>query len=173
MECEAWPCFSIWMISPTGCKFPTYLKTPSRSAKWMEDPCSVNSPRRILSFSKNRRAHVPPPDSDDRSPTGFGVSAEHGTKLSEVYGFVGSITTVVATGEFQLLHFLGFFAHRYFNSLQSSSCKTRLVSHIQILAQNFYRWILWDCLNSKLKGKMWCDDWMNHKTQIYQLRIIS
>ncbi|KAL3833015.1 hypothetical protein ACJIZ3_007751 [Penstemon smallii] len=60
----------------------------------MEERCSVNSPRRILSFSRNRRANVSFSDSDDRSPT---TSLEHGPKLSEVYGFVGSITTVVAT----------------------------------------------------------------------------
>ncbi|KAI3462114.1 hypothetical protein Pfo_018777 [Paulownia fortunei] len=63
----------------------------------MEERCSVNSPRRTLSFSKNRRASVSFPDVDHRSPTGFGVSGEHGPKLSEVYGFVGSITTVVST----------------------------------------------------------------------------
>ncbi|KAK6154181.1 hypothetical protein DH2020_013820 [Rehmannia glutinosa] len=63
----------------------------------MEERCSVNSPRRILSFSKNRRASVSFPDVDHRSPAGFGVSGDHGPKLSEVYGFVGSITTVVST----------------------------------------------------------------------------
>ncbi|KAK4414331.1 Phosphatidylinositol N-acetylglucosaminyltransferase subunit P [Sesamum alatum] len=63
----------------------------------MEERCSVNSPRRILSFSRNRRANVSVPSVDDRSSTGFGVSGEHGPKPSEVYGFVGSITTVVST----------------------------------------------------------------------------
>ncbi|KAG8391441.1 hypothetical protein BUALT_Bualt01G0188100 [Buddleja alternifolia] len=63
----------------------------------MEERCSVNSPRRILSFSRNRRANVSFQDADDRSPTGFGVSGDHGPKPSEVYGFVGSITTVVTT----------------------------------------------------------------------------
>ncbi|KAL7094474.1 hypothetical protein ACP275_11G105600 [Erythranthe tilingii] len=57
----------------------------------MEERCSVNSPRRILSFSRNRRAKVSFPDADHRSPT------DQGPKLSEVYGFVGSITTVVST----------------------------------------------------------------------------
>ncbi|KAL6566497.1 hypothetical protein OROGR_002112 [Orobanche gracilis] len=66
----------------------------------MEERCSVNSPRRLLSFSKNRRASVTFPDTDHRSPPGFSVSGDHGPKLSEVYGFVGSITTVVATGTF-------------------------------------------------------------------------
>ncbi|KAL2463758.1 Phosphatidylinositol N-acetylglucosaminyltransferase [Forsythia ovata] len=65
----------------------------------MDEPCSVNSPRRVLSFSKNRRAKVSFPDPDNRasSSSGFGVSGEHGPKPSEVYGFVGSITAVVAT----------------------------------------------------------------------------
>ncbi|CAK9178985.1 unnamed protein product [Ilex paraguariensis] len=62
----------------------------------MEDPRSVNSPRRTLSFTKDRRATVSFPDSDDGA-SGFGVSGEHGPKPSEVYGFVGSISTVVAT----------------------------------------------------------------------------
>ncbi|CAK9318922.1 unnamed protein product [Citrullus colocynthis] len=56
----------------------------------MEDLCSVSSPRRILSVSKRRRA------SDEKAP-GFGLSGDHGPKPSEVYGFVGSISTVVAT----------------------------------------------------------------------------
>ncbi|KAK4738464.1 hypothetical protein AABB24_022054 [Solanum stoloniferum] len=64
--------------------------------KGWEDPRSVNSPRRILSFSKNRKATVFFPDPDDRD-SGFGVSGDQGPKTSEVYGFVGSITTVVAT----------------------------------------------------------------------------
>ncbi|KAL8538329.1 hypothetical protein ACS0TY_000350 [Phlomoides rotata] len=63
----------------------------------MEERCSVNSPRRILSFSKNRRANMSFPNVDHRSLTELGVSGEHGPKLSEVYGFVGSITTVVFT----------------------------------------------------------------------------
>jgi hypothetical protein len=63
----------------------------------MEDPHSVSSPRRILSLSKKRRSTVSSLDADDRA-SGFGVSGEHGPKPSEVYGFVGSITTVVATG---------------------------------------------------------------------------
>lgn len=63
----------------------------------MENRCSVSSPRRILSFSENRRATVFFPDPDEKASS-FGVSGEHGPKPSEVYGFVGSITTVVATG---------------------------------------------------------------------------
>ncbi|KAL2490162.1 Phosphatidylinositol N-acetylglucosaminyltransferase [Abeliophyllum distichum] len=68
----------------------------------MDEPCSVNSPRRVLSFSKNRRANVSFPDPENRasSSLGIGVSGEHGPKPSEVYGFVGSITAVVATDEF-------------------------------------------------------------------------
>ncbi|KAL3516758.1 hypothetical protein ACH5RR_023660 [Cinchona calisaya] len=82
----------------------------------MEDPLSVNSPRRILSFSKNRRATGSFLYRDDRG-SGFGVSGEHGPKPSEVYGFVGSISTVVATVIFLVwayvpdnwLHFVGIF----------------------------------------------------------------
>ncbi|EEF41839.1 phosphatidylinositol N-acetylglucosaminyltransferase subunit P isoform X2 [Ricinus communis] len=62
----------------------------------MEEHYSVNSPRRVLSFSKRKRATVSFLDPDDRA-SGFGVSGEHGPKTSEVYGFVGSITTIVAT----------------------------------------------------------------------------
>ena len=59
----------------------------------------MNSPRRILSFSKRTTtASVSFVDPDEKTNSGFGVSGEHGTKPSEVYGFVGSITTVVATG---------------------------------------------------------------------------
>ena len=65
----------------------------------MEDTRSVNSPRRTLSFSKNRRATVSFPDPDDKV-SGIDVSGDHGPKSSEVYGFVGSISTVVATGPF-------------------------------------------------------------------------
>ncbi|XP_042499518.1 phosphatidylinositol N-acetylglucosaminyltransferase subunit P-like [Macadamia integrifolia] len=60
----------------------------------MADSYSVNSPRRTLSLSK--RATVSFTDPEDKVP-GFAVSEEHGPKPSEVYGFVGSITTVVAT----------------------------------------------------------------------------
>ncbi|XP_057980372.1 phosphatidylinositol N-acetylglucosaminyltransferase subunit P [Malania oleifera] len=62
----------------------------------MADLRSVSSPRRILSFNKRRRATVFVSDPDDKA-SGFGLSGDHGPKTSEVYGFVGSITTVVAT----------------------------------------------------------------------------
>ncbi|KAH0726272.1 hypothetical protein KY290_002097 [Solanum tuberosum] len=74
----------------------TFLYIVMLEDKGWEDPRSVNSPRRILSFSKNRKATVFFPDPDDRD-SGFGVSGDQGPKTSEVYGFVGSITTVVAT----------------------------------------------------------------------------
>ena len=45
-------------------------------------------------------------DSDDKNNSASGLSADHGPKPSEVYGFVGSITTVVATGFFfPLIHY--------------------------------------------------------------------
>ncbi|PIA32594.1 hypothetical protein AQUCO_04400056v1 [Aquilegia coerulea] len=55
---------------------------------------SMNSPRRILSLSKNRATSFLVPD---EKVSGFAVSEEHGPKPSEVYGFVGSISIVVAT----------------------------------------------------------------------------
>lgn len=82
----------------------------------MEDQYSVSSPRRILSLSKRKRATVYFQDPDDKG-SGFGVAGEHGLKTSEVYGFVGSITTIVATVIFlvwayvpePLLHSIGVF----------------------------------------------------------------
>ncbi|KAF8380665.1 hypothetical protein HHK36_028155 [Tetracentron sinense] len=61
----------------------------------MADFSSLNSPKRILSLTKER-ATVSFPDPDDKV-SGFAVSEEHGPKPSEVYGFVGSISTVVTT----------------------------------------------------------------------------
>ncbi|KAK2974246.1 hypothetical protein RJ640_016732 [Escallonia rubra] len=65
--------------------------------KAAEDPRSVSSPRRVLSFSKNRRATVSFPDSDEKASK-FRPSRDHGPNPSEVYGFVGAISTVVVTG---------------------------------------------------------------------------
>uniref|UniRef100_A0A9I9EBS0 PIG-P domain-containing protein n=1 Tax=Cucumis melo TaxID=3656 RepID=A0A9I9EBS0_CUCME len=65
----------------------------------MADSCSVSSPRRILSVSKRRKAR------DEKGP-GFGLSGEHGPKPSEVYGFVGSISTVVATAIYLIWAYL-------------------------------------------------------------------
>ncbi|GAB2300295.1 hypothetical protein Dimus_034331 [Dionaea muscipula] len=62
----------------------------------MTDSCSVSSPRRTLSLSRKRRGSISFPEPKDRT-SGFGLSGEHGPKPAEVYGFVGSITTVVAT----------------------------------------------------------------------------
>lgn len=67
----------------------------------MEDPRSVNSPRRVLSLSRKRKGTLSFPEPDDKA-SGFGPSGEHGPKPSEVYGFVGSISTVVATGILRL-----------------------------------------------------------------------
>lgn len=58
----------------------------------MGDPYSVNSPRRQLSLSKRRKESPSFSKVDE-----FGSSGQHGPKPSEVYGFVGAITTVVAT----------------------------------------------------------------------------
>lgn len=64
----------------------------------MSESLSVSSPRRILSLSK-RRTTVAFGDSDDKLSR-VGVSQDQSPKPSEVYGFVGSITTIVATGFF-------------------------------------------------------------------------
>eukprot|EP00268_Persea_americana_P026003 TRINITY_DN2535_c1_g1_i1.p1 TRINITY_DN2535_c1_g1~~TRINITY_DN2535_c1_g1_i1.p1 ORF type:complete len:133 (+),score=17.22 TRINITY_DN2535_c1_g1_i1:171-569(+) len=82
---------------------------------------SVSSPRRMLSLSKER-ASVSLLDPDEKA-SAFAVSEEHGPKPSEVYGFVGSISAVVATAIFlawayipeNWLHFLGitYYPSRY------------------------------------------------------------
>ncbi|XP_022146985.1 phosphatidylinositol N-acetylglucosaminyltransferase subunit P-like [Momordica charantia] len=82
----------------------------------MENLRSVSSPRRTLSLSKKRTASVFFSYRDDKAP-GFGLSGDHGPKPSEVYGFVGSISTVVATVVFLIwayvpdswLHSVGIF----------------------------------------------------------------
>ncbi|CAA6668174.1 unnamed protein product [Spirodela intermedia] len=67
----------------------------------MEDSPSsftVSSPRRTLSLLKRERraAAWPLPDQERK---GAGAGAPVGPKPSEVYGFVGAISTVIATGE--------------------------------------------------------------------------
>lgn len=82
----------------------------------MDDSHSVNSPRRVLSLSRKRKETLVFPEHDDQA-SGFGVSGEHGPKPSEVCGFVGSISTVVATAIFLIwgyapdrwLHTIGIF----------------------------------------------------------------
>ncbi|CAN8317281.1 unnamed protein product [Cochlearia groenlandica] len=64
----------------------------------MEEAHSVNSPRRVLSFSKQKKLGFQ--DSESRKPSPFRSSSSsqvQGPKPAEVYGFVGSISTVVAT----------------------------------------------------------------------------
>ncbi|KAL0720758.1 hypothetical protein Bca4012_035357 [Brassica carinata] len=64
----------------------------------MEEAHSVNSPRRVLSFSKRRKQKpFGFQDSDNIRSSTLRASQVHGPKPSEVYGFVGSISTVVAT----------------------------------------------------------------------------
>ncbi|XP_071735951.1 phosphatidylinositol N-acetylglucosaminyltransferase subunit P-like isoform X3 [Rutidosis leptorrhynchoides] len=63
----------------------------------MEDQRSFNSPRRTLSYSRNRGATFSVFETDNKAASGVGVSGEHGPNPSEVYGFVGAISTVVAT----------------------------------------------------------------------------
>ncbi|KAG9458473.1 hypothetical protein H6P81_002981 [Aristolochia fimbriata] len=78
---------------------------------------SVTSPRRMLSLSKER-ATVSLSDLDSEEKV-----EEHGLKPSEVYGFVGSITTLITTALFftwayvpePWLHYLGitYYPSRY------------------------------------------------------------
>ncbi|KAG4381189.1 hypothetical protein GLYMA_15G092700v4 [Glycine max] len=109
-ECEFWarvgsPSRTVYSISfcpkPFRVNFVMYAlismsKSVSGNGCDMESPHSQNSPRRTLSLSKKRRATASCFDPDEIS-SGFGLSGDHGPKPSEVYGFVGSITTVVAT----------------------------------------------------------------------------
>ncbi|XP_011093473.1 phosphatidylinositol N-acetylglucosaminyltransferase subunit P [Sesamum indicum] len=66
----------------------------------MEGRSFLNIPRRILSFIQNGNgngnAGVPFSDADDQPPTGFSGSAKRGERHYEVYGLVGSVTTVFA-----------------------------------------------------------------------------
>ncbi|CAN6241412.1 unnamed protein product [Urochloa humidicola] len=54
----------------------------------------VRSPRQTVSLIRNRRPHR---DWDPSSKSPSFAARDHGPKPSEVYGFVGSITTVIAT----------------------------------------------------------------------------
>ncbi|KAH9612246.1 hypothetical protein KSS87_004203 [Heliosperma pusillum] len=67
----------------------------------MADLPPVNSPRRVLSLSRTRRDAGSFLDVEDKT-SGIGLSGQRGPKPAEVYGFVGSITTVVATGAIAL-----------------------------------------------------------------------
>ncbi|XP_020689658.2 phosphatidylinositol N-acetylglucosaminyltransferase subunit P-like [Dendrobium catenatum] len=62
-------------------------------------PLVVSSPRKTLSLLRERRSSTFSFDPEEKkSPAAVaGFAAEHGPKPSEVYGFVGSITTVIAT----------------------------------------------------------------------------
>ncbi|KAG2285269.1 hypothetical protein Bca52824_044873 [Brassica carinata] len=63
----------------------------------MEEAHLVNSPRLVLTFSKRKKQKPDFQDSDMIRSSPFRTSQVHGPKHSEVYGFVGSISTVVAT----------------------------------------------------------------------------
>lgn len=77
--------------------------SPFSRSPWgeMEDPLSsftVSSPRRTLSLLKRgrRAAAWPLPDQEGK---GAGGGSPASPKPSEVYGFVGAISTVIATGK--------------------------------------------------------------------------
>uniref|UniRef100_M4DKP3 PIG-P domain-containing protein n=1 Tax=Brassica campestris TaxID=3711 RepID=M4DKP3_BRACM len=63
----------------------------------MEEAHLVTSPRLVLTFSKRKKQKPDFQDSDMIRSSPFRTSQVHGSKHSEVYGFVGSISTVVAT----------------------------------------------------------------------------
>ncbi|KAJ8436523.1 hypothetical protein Cgig2_026638 [Carnegiea gigantea] len=104
-----------------------------------QDPYPVNSPRRVLSLSRKRGSFV---DVSDK-PSGFGLSGQHGPKPAEVYGFVGSITTVVATAIFfiwayfpeQWLHYIGIF---YYPSRYWALAVPSYFMVLVVLALGFY-----------------------------------
>ncbi|KAH1106555.1 hypothetical protein J1N35_010323 [Gossypium stocksii] len=104
----------------------------------MEEPHSVNSPRTILSFSKSGRtttasfSFVDPNDE-------ISNSGEHGLKPSEVYGFVGSITTVVATGP---NHFPLFYPYIVFLFMLLFTCVGFYVYFRFCLVVTFVNWYL-------------------------------
>ncbi|XP_047314407.1 phosphatidylinositol N-acetylglucosaminyltransferase subunit P-like [Impatiens glandulifera] len=83
----------------------------------MEEPHSMNSPRRVLSFSRKGKDTLFVPNHDNNRTSSIAVSGKDGPKPSEVYGFVGTISTVVATVIFLIwaylpenwLHFVGIF----------------------------------------------------------------
>ncbi|BBG97219.1 Phosphatidylinositol N-acetylglucosaminyltransferase, GPI19/PIG-P subunit [Prunus dulcis] len=128
------PCPAFWLrILP----IPDFLGCAGIPKESMEDSYSVCSPRRILSVSKKRRATVSFVDSDDKA-SGF-----HGPKPSEVYGFVGSITTVVATVIFLVwayvpeswLHSIGIF---YYPSRYWALAVPAYAMMTVVLALGFY-----------------------------------
>ncbi|XP_047336546.1 phosphatidylinositol N-acetylglucosaminyltransferase subunit P [Impatiens glandulifera] len=72
----------------------------------MEEPHSMNSPRRVLSFSRKGKDALFVPNPDNNRTSRIAVSGQHGPKPSEVYGFVGAISTVVATVIFLIWAYL-------------------------------------------------------------------
>ncbi|PUZ42913.1 hypothetical protein GQ55_9G619900 [Panicum hallii var. hallii] len=67
-----------------------------KTREWSPPPPSlvVHSPRQTVSRLRRRRPHR---DWDPSSGSPSFAARDHGPKPSEVYGFVGSITTVMAT----------------------------------------------------------------------------
>ncbi|KNA07718.1 hypothetical protein SOVF_169300 [Spinacia oleracea] len=102
----------------------------------MEDPPPVNSPRRVLSLSRKRKG-VSSFLNFENKASGLGLSGQHGPKPAEVYGFVGSITTIVATAIFFIwayfpehwLHSIGIFYYpsRYWAVAVPTYCMVIIV----------------------------------------------
>ncbi|CAI0374429.1 unnamed protein product [Linum tenue] len=123
-----------------------FCKFDSRVMEELDDGYSVNSPRRVLSFSKTKnrkRTTTTRGGSSDflhhhtsRSSSRH-TSSVSGPKPSEVYGFVGSITTIVATVIFLAwayvpepwLHSIGisYYPNRYWALAVPTYCMVAIV----------------------------------------------
>ncbi|URE01062.1 phosphatidylinositol N-acetylglucosaminyltransferase subunit [Musa troglodytarum] len=110
----------------------------------------VSSPRRTLSLLRERRQKHPIPDPDEKTAASAAAAfaEEHGPKPSEVYGFVGCITTVIAAVIFMVwaytpepwLHSLGitYYPNEYsrerstVTSLRGEECPIEPISDIGV-----------------------------------------
>ncbi|CAL9091064.1 unnamed protein product [Musa textilis] len=110
----------------------------------------VSSPRRTLSLLRERRQKHPIPDPDEKTAASAAAAfaEEHGPKPSEVYGFVGCITTVIAAVIFMVwaytpepwLHSLGitYYPSKYWAiAIPSFLIVTVVLAMVSYLGLNF------------------------------------
>ncbi|CAL9752721.1 unnamed protein product [Musa acuminata subsp. burmannicoides] len=110
----------------------------------------VSSPRRTLSLLRERRQKYPIPDPDEKiaASAAAAFAEEHGPKPSEVYGFVGCITTVIAAVIFIVwaytpepwLHYLGitYYPSKYWAiAIPSFLIVTVVLAMVSYLGLNF------------------------------------
>ncbi|XP_065039234.1 phosphatidylinositol N-acetylglucosaminyltransferase subunit P-like isoform X1 [Musa acuminata AAA Group] len=110
----------------------------------------VSSPRRTLSLLRERRQKQPIPDPDEKTAASAAAAfaEEHGPKPSEVYGFVGCITTVIAAVIFIVwaytpepwLHYLGitYYPSKYWAiAIPSFLIVTVVLAMVSYLGLNF------------------------------------